>query len=260
MSDLGRIVASEHCRVMVPDPNDLFARFEYARHLFPYVHTAETVASRAPILEIGFGSGFGAGYLAAHLGKVFAVDISLDAAVFARALYPEVHFGISTGDALPFPTGVFGSVVSFQVIEHVDNPAKFLREIGRVLRPGGECFLTTPNRRFRLFPFQRPLNEYHQREYSARTLAREVGAVFPSTRVDGIVARSDLMAMELSRVSPWRRTLERILSRVGVKRSWRPPRALEHDGGSVDVADFSIMVGRGAQGFDLLCHAVKSTS
>jgi SAM-dependent methyltransferase len=48
------------------------------------------------------------------------------------------------GDSFPFGDGEFDSVVTNQVFEHVFQPEEFLREIRRVLRPGGILLLTVP--------------------------------------------------------------------------------------------------------------------
>ena len=45
----------------------------------------------------------------------------------------------------PFPDESFDAVFSTEGIEHLENPFNFLREIHRVLRPGGKLVLTTPN-------------------------------------------------------------------------------------------------------------------
>ena len=48
------------------------------------------------------------------------------------------------GKKLPFDAGSFDSVLTNQVFEHVFNPADFINEINRVLKPGGNLLLTVP--------------------------------------------------------------------------------------------------------------------
>ena len=52
---------------------------------------------------------------------------------------------IVAGDPLPYPDAHFDGLVSMDVIEHVPDPAAWLAEAFRVVRPGGRVFLTTPN-------------------------------------------------------------------------------------------------------------------
>jgi SAM-dependent methyltransferase len=58
------------------------------------------------------------------------------------------------GDALnlPFPSQSFDSVFAFEVIEHVPDAQRFIEEIVRVTRPGGEITISTPNADMRIFP------------------------------------------------------------------------------------------------------------
>jgi SAM-dependent methyltransferase len=50
------------------------------------------------------------------------------------------------GDRFPFPDASFDGCVSNYVIEHIADPAAHLREVARVLKPGGAYVLRTPNR------------------------------------------------------------------------------------------------------------------
>lgn len=51
---------------------------------------------------------------------------------------------IDPGEPLPFATGWFDGAICTEVIEHVEEPWTLLKEIGRVLQPGGRIILTTP--------------------------------------------------------------------------------------------------------------------
>jgi len=46
---------------------------------------------------------------------------------------------------LPFKDNTFDVVVSSEVIEHLENIHQFVREIHRILKPGGRCIISTPN-------------------------------------------------------------------------------------------------------------------
>ena len=52
---------------------------------------------------------------------------------------------IRSDGRLPFPDGFLHATVSLEVIEHVQDPFAFLRELVRVTRPGGRVVVTTPN-------------------------------------------------------------------------------------------------------------------
>ena len=50
---------------------------------------------------------------------------------------------LASGYILPFKDDVFDTVVSIEVLEHLEKPQSFVNEICRVLKPGGTFFLTT---------------------------------------------------------------------------------------------------------------------
>ena len=54
------------------------------------------------------------------------------------------------GGVLPYESGLFDIVFSMHVVEHTGNPAEYLMELFRVLRPGGILFLDVPSRYYYL--------------------------------------------------------------------------------------------------------------
>ena len=163
----------------------------YLFHTFSY-RFAERYTKDSEVLDYGCGSGYGAASAAANAAGVVGVDVSPTAVDHARAQFgaPGLEFELVEAERpLPFPDCSFDTVLSFQVIEHVRDPAAYLSEACRVLRPGGHLVLTTPNRRTRLLPGQRPWNRWHLTEYSERTLRRLLAPHFEAVELLGMSGR-----------------------------------------------------------------------
>ena len=75
----------------------------------------------------------------------------------------------------------FDGVVAVEVIEHLVDDQAFVRQIERVLRPGGWAFLTTPNGDY--IPLEPGSNPDHQRHYTRAELTELLGRFFPEVRV-----------------------------------------------------------------------------
>ncbi len=74
------------------------------------------------------------------------VDISPQRVEMASQEESSATFLVADVQArLPFDDESMDTVISIEVIEHLDAPGYFLNEIYRVLRPGGDLFITTPN-------------------------------------------------------------------------------------------------------------------
>lgn len=97
------------------------------------------------ILDVGCGDGVLATRLAQGGARVTGLDASADmlAAARRRTKAAGVELDLVKGDAggLPFPTGQFDAVVSGATLCFVDDPRRAIREMVRVLKPGGRLIL-----------------------------------------------------------------------------------------------------------------------
>jgi SAM-dependent methyltransferase len=87
---------------------------------------------------------------------VFGVDISEPTVRQARAAFSDGGLRATVADvrSLPYRDGSFDAIYSMGTIEHFRDPETALREMHRVLRPGGRAVVGVPNR---WDPFLRPL-------------------------------------------------------------------------------------------------------
>ena len=101
----------------------------------------------AHVLEIGTTPGTFTGILRQAGYTVAGVDLFPEQrAELWRALEVEVRFCNLDEQAIPFDAASFDAVVFSEVIEHLaGSPLNALREMQRVLRPGGSLVLSTPN-------------------------------------------------------------------------------------------------------------------
>jgi SAM-dependent methyltransferase len=175
----------------------------YLRHVFAYEHVVAELGAPVRLLEVGMGDGYGAALLASAGHDVTAVDVDEATVSFAADRYSDAscRFMAYDGRRLPFGDDSFDAVVSMQVIEHVEEDVAFTRELRRVLRPGGRCWLTTPNRPQRVADDQPVWNTYHRREYWTHQLQAVLEPVFRDVVIRGISARDDVKQLERDRVS-----------------------------------------------------------
>jgi SAM-dependent methyltransferase len=136
------------------------------------------------VLDVACGTGYGAPILAEPGSRsIVGVDLSAQALATAHRRYhhPRVSYVRSRAESLPFDSVSFESVICFETLEHLAEPRGLLRELARVLVPGGRLFVSTPNRRVASpwWPLtRRPANPHHVREYQLADLEQELGERF----------------------------------------------------------------------------------
>lgn len=156
----------------------------YQRHMAAY--KAAIPWMKGSVLEIGCGEGYGMKLLARHCQQYLGIDKfpvpNLQVPTNARTLQMTVPplGGINSDQ--------FDAVVTFQVIEHIQNDHEFLMEIHRVLQPGGVLILTTPNRLMSL-----TRNPWHVREYDPQAMRAILESVFGKVDLRGIFGNHKVM-------------------------------------------------------------------
>jgi 2-polyprenyl-3-methyl-5-hydroxy-6-metoxy-1,4-benzoquinol methylase len=182
--------------------------FIYQCHLATYQFAIPYVKNKK-ILEFGCGTGYGSNFLSNYCLDIKAVDISESAIEYAKNKYQNKNLSYNKIDdieqePLGFEDGTFDVVISFQVIEHIKNDKNYLSELSRVLKKGGVLILATPDKKYRLFPFQKPWNQFHIREYSMLALKDIVSKYFENYDGYHMSARADLIDMEIKRTKKLR--------------------------------------------------------
>jgi 2-polyprenyl-3-methyl-5-hydroxy-6-metoxy-1,4-benzoquinol methylase len=167
-----------------------------------YLFAADYCAGKR-VLDHGCGSGYGSNLLSQQADHVIGVDINAEVIDFCLRSYqaPNLTFQTIKADTpLPFVDGQFDVIVSFHVIEHIAEVKAYLIELRRVLGDNGILFISTPNRIYRLLPFQRPWNPEHKREYDRASLQNELRAIFSTVEILGVYGSDEVNAIEHRRV------------------------------------------------------------
>ncbi|KPK33080.1 MAG: hypothetical protein AMK70_09735, partial [Nitrospira bacterium SG8_35_1] len=104
--------------------------------------------SSMPLLDVGSAAGFIDNYLADHFAKVVGLDIDQEAVNFAQKSFQKKNlaFKVADGMEIPFPDNEFNIVLCTHIYEHVPDAQVLMKEISRVLKPGGICYFAAGNR------------------------------------------------------------------------------------------------------------------
>ncbi|MEO6256318.1 MAG: class I SAM-dependent methyltransferase [Sphingomicrobium sp.] len=192
----------DRLRVMEAWYDDLLGEgFEQAEQQLLWDHRAyaERLAQfHGRVIDVGGGAGLARRFLPDHV-DYWVVDPSATwqapqwrefAAKFHRG---QSHFTVGVGEDLPFGAGEFDGALAMWSFNHADDPTQCLREIGRVLKPGGRALVVLED----MEPTIADVGRLWLQERSARQVR------FPiDWHQDGIATAADTLRHRLAR-RPW---------------------------------------------------------
>jgi 2-polyprenyl-3-methyl-5-hydroxy-6-metoxy-1,4-benzoquinol methylase len=152
----------------------------HQRLLFAYEAAQNYI--QGDLLEIGCGEGRGVELLVQRAASYTAIDKIATVVDKLKQKYPSVQL---LNMFVPPFTGInnntYDRIVTFQVIEHIEDDDFFVKEIHRVLKPGGLAIITTPNIKMSL-----TRNPWHMREYTKEELNNLLGKYFARVEMLGV--------------------------------------------------------------------------
>ncbi len=207
----------------------------FRRHEVVYQRLLGRCAGRV-VLEAGSGEGYGANMIADVAELVIGLDYDTSAVEHVRARYPRIDMRQGNLADLPLDDASVGTVVNFQVIEHLWDQAQFLAECFRVLAPGGELLISTPNRITFSPGRDTPLNPFHTRELNAAELTELLEqAGFEVTTMTGVHHGPRLRDLDAAHGGSF---IDAQIDRALAGEPW--PDDLVRDVESITVDDFSL--------------------
>ncbi|TMJ01392.1 MAG: class I SAM-dependent methyltransferase [Alphaproteobacteria bacterium] len=191
------------------------------------------------LLDVGCATGFFMEAAADDGFDVRGVEFSTVAISLAR---PDIRARIVRGDVntlLARETEKFDVVTAFDIIEHVQNPEQFLRDIREILKPGGVIAISSPDTDHVLrylmrskWPMLQPMQ--HTMLFSRRsiaTLLERCGFADGQVEATHKVLTMDYLADQLAATNPG-------LNRAYQALSWMVPAALKRRSLAINIGEF----------------------
>jgi len=127
-----------------PEPT-LSGQHLISRQRFALEMVESAIPPSSRILEAGCGAGVMAAKLIKRGYAVWGIDLAEPMIRQARQLCDSEPFGVGDIEHIPFPDNTFDVVVSLGVMEYLESDEQALREVWRVLKPGGRAVIAIPN-------------------------------------------------------------------------------------------------------------------
>lgn len=181
----------------------------FNRHLASYIFSLAYINKKKSVLDLGCSDGYGSFFIAEKTKKTIGVDNNENAITEAQKKYNSPELTFMVGDALSLLwENEFDLVVSFQVVEHIQDVNLYFQNVKKVLKKNGIFILSTPNRLLRLNKGQKPWNKYHVHEYEKKELKKILKRYFSKLTIFGLQAETEIYKKEIKRLS-----LRRLIAR-----------------------------------------------
>lgn len=155
----------------------------YQRCQFAYEFARPRIKGKT-VLDVGCGNAYGTVLMAEDAAEINGLDYDSGTISSNRERYKDktnLRFHQAEIPPLPFGDASFDVVTAFQFIEHIHRRKEFIAECLRVLKPGGEVIITTPNATKSL-----ARNPFHVHEYTFAEMKEEVGSLTPDFELKGL--------------------------------------------------------------------------
>ncbi|MBK5292636.1 MAG: methyltransferase domain-containing protein [Acidobacteriia bacterium] len=150
-------------------------------HLARYLFAAR-LSGRKRVLDLACGTGYGSAELAQSAESVVALDSSHEAVQYASANYQRQNLRFLQASCTEVPLADFSIdlVVAFEVIEHLPDWPVLIQEARRLLAPGGQFIVSTPNKSYYAESRrQSGANPFHEYEFEFEEFQEALKSIFP---------------------------------------------------------------------------------
>jgi SAM-dependent methyltransferase len=154
---------------------------DLARHRAPYLYALElarTSGNDCRVLDLGCGSGYGTAELADSLPRITGLDRITPDSANRRDNIDWVRADLYGNPLMPES---FDLIISFQVMEHLEDPTVYLESISSLLASGGTAIITTPN-----IETSDKINPFHVHEYESDEMQKTLDPHFDRVEMLGV--------------------------------------------------------------------------
>lgn len=163
---------------LIPNLPELKHLFQ--EHIVRYMFASKFVSSKS-VLDVGCGTGYGTFLLSKKNAiKTIGIDNSKKAIEYCKKNYKNKNLIFKVEDCIKttFPSQNFDVLTSFELIEHLEQPIKFLKEAKRILKKDGLLILSTPNKL--TYPSGNP---FHFNEFTEKKLVNLLKKIFKNVTI-----------------------------------------------------------------------------